>query len=301
MDIKVRSLHSSLESYIETVSQRVLQGGVDIVGLSTQIPVIDDVLGGLRNSANYALGGRPGMGKTSLGLTIATNIALQKHPTLFLSLEMSAELLSLRLLSMQTGIPSRRIELGKLTHDELLLVQGVLKVTKDLTFNVIDGSIDSETFVGHVKGYQDKHGLDFLVVDYLSLFRDPNKFGDTERLARISANVFEVSRRCNIPCLSLVQLNREVEKRENHIPILSDIRDSGAIEQDAFAVLFCYRPHYYRMMFDGAEPEKVERDAQIIVAKNRQGEQGLQLPMDFIPERTLWLPRSTKNPPRVGG
>lgn len=285
-------LHTAIEDVIAEVSAHVEAGGVNVIGLDTGFPALDKMLGGFRNGSVYFLGGRPGMGKTALALTLALYEATKKRKVLFLSLEMPANLLSLRVLSSLTGIPAERIERGKLTKEEFEQVQAVVDKTKKLNFGVLDESLSSEDFLSMVYEFKEQHGLDFLVIDYISLFRDENKFGDNERIGRISNNMMSIAKTCNIPVLLLGQLNREVEKRENHIPVLSDIRDSGSIEQDAFCVMFCYRPHYYAMMFDGEDSLLIEKDAQILIAKNRQGEVG-QITAWFHPSHMKWTPKDT--------
>ncbi len=295
-----KSLHTALVNVIEEVSERVKKGGIDVVGISSGFPALDKATSGFRKKAVYVLSGRPGSGKTSLALCICMNIARQGKKVLFLSLEMDAELLALRVLAMLTGIPSDKIETGRLTLEEVNAVKGVLDVSKNLTFEVIDDTITSTLFADNIAKFQERHGLDFLAVDYLSLFTDPNTFGENERLGRVSKNMLRCAKQCDIPVLALSQLNREVEKRENHVPILSDIRDSGSIEQDAFAVFAVYRPHYYAMMFDGEEPLEIE-DAKIVILKQRQGEVG-QVGVHFKPKQTLWLPKviEPKKPRKIG-
>jgi replicative DNA helicase len=246
------------------------------------------------------IGGRAGLGKTSLGMTIAHNIAKIDKSVLFLSLEMSANLLALRTISGITGIDADLIERGRLDNEQLKKVQSVTAELGKMKFGILDDSTDSESFLEYAVEYKEKFGLDVVFIDYLSLLRDPQTFGDTERVGRISRNVRTIARECNIPVVALVQLNREVEKRENHKPILSDIRSSGDIEQDAFAVLFAYRPHYYAMMHDGEDELAVEKDAEIIIAKNRQGKTGATRAL-FYPTQMRWEqnPPQLKEPPQT--
>lgn len=295
-----KPLHGALVELIEEVSERARSGGIDVIGTSSGFADLDRATSGFRKKAVYIVAGRPGMGKTSFGLCVAYNVAKTKKKVLFLSLEMDASLLALRTLSMHTGIPSDLIERGRLTKEQLDAVRGVLDVTKDLHFEIADDTIDSVTFADNIQRYQERYGLDLLVVDYLSLFSDPNNFGDNERLGRISKSMLRCAKLCDIPTIALAQLNREVEKRDNHVPILSDIRDSGSIEQDAFAVLAVYRPHYYAMMFDG-EPPREEEQAKILILKQRQGEVGA-INLTYKPRQTLWLPETVdiKKPRRVG-
>jgi replicative DNA helicase len=294
-----KPLHQTLVTLVDVISERAKNGGIDIVGMPTGFTDFDKATNGLRKRVTYYIVGRTGMGKTALALSMAYNIARDGKNVLMLSLEMDAELLALRTLAMHTGIPSGRIERGQLSKEELIKVQEVLEITERFNFNVVDDPLDSGTFIKSAKKYQDKHGMDILIVDYASLFRDELTSSENERLNTISKNLLTCAKECDIPVLALAQLNREVEKRENHVPILSDIRDSGSLEQDAFAVFACYRPHYYAQMFDGAPPLEVE-DAEIKILKNRQGEVGT-IRVLFKPEQTLWLPKTheIKQPKRV--
>ena len=224
---------------------------------------------------------------TALGLSIAMNVAEQEKNVLFISLEMSANLLALRLLSAHTGIPALDIEYGRLTREQLESVKQAREAARTLQFDLYDDSMISETLLERTQAYKERVGLDLLVVDYLSLLRDSASFGETERVSRIVGNLREVARACNIPVIAFAQLNREVEKREGNLPTLSDFRDSGAIEQDAGVAAFVYRPHYYAMMHDDAEPVEIEDDAQIILAKNRQGPTGT-LKVKFYPKLMKW-------------
>jgi replicative DNA helicase len=280
------SLHNAIKKLIVTIDERVQQGGVVTVGIPTGFKSLDQHTGGLRKSAIYIIGGRPGMGKSGFAFALAKNVAKQDLKVLFLSLEMPAELMALRALSAYTGIPSERIERGQLSQQEFQAVQTAVKDTENITFDIIDGSVKSDEFITTMMS-KGSDAVDLIVIDYVSLFRDPSRYGETERVTNISTNLMTLRSVLQIPLVVLAQLNREVEKRENHIPILSDLRDSGALEQDAFFVGFCYRPHYYNMMFDGEAPLEVEKDASIIIAKNRQGQIG-QVPLWFYPAQTLW-------------
>ena len=215
------------------------------------------------------------------------NVAQQQKNVLFISLEMSANLLALRLLSSQTGVPALDIEYGRLTHEQLQRVQNAREAARTLNFDLYDDSMLSDGLLERVKNYKERKGLDLLIVDYLSLLRDPSSFGETERVTKIVGNLREVARICDMPVIAFAQLNREVEKREGNLPTLSDFRDSGSIEQDAGVAAFLYRPHYYAMMHDDADPVDCEDDAQIILAKNRQGPTG-SLKVKFYPKLMKW-------------
>jgi replicative DNA helicase len=269
------TLSDAMENVIGEVEQRVAVGGVKHIGLQTGFEKFDETTGGLRDGSMYIVAGRTGLGKSSFGLNVAMTVAQQQKEVLFLSLEMNANLLALRLLAAQTGISAMDIEYGRLDTHQLQAVQDVKERTKGLSFALYDDSITSEALTRAVEQRKIEKGLDLLVVDYLTLLRDQAAYGEVERLSTISGNLQGIAASLNIPVIALAQLNREVERREGNMPTLSDIRGSGSIEQDGAVVVFVYRPHYYAMMHDGEEPVEVEEDAKLIIAKNRFGPTGV--------------------------
>jgi replicative DNA helicase len=285
----VTSLQKAIERTIEHVEERASKGGVEYVGIPTGFPKLDYATGGLRPKGLYYIAARTGLGKTALAMSMAKNISSLKKKVLFISLEMSAELLATRYLSSFTGIPAMNIERGKLDGMQLAQVRSVLEEIKDLTFGVADNSVNTDQLTKLATDTKEQFGLDLLIVDYITLIADPNKMGQTDRVTELSRGLQRLANELDIPVLALSQLNREVEKREGNIPTLSDLRDSGAIEQDADAVIFCYRPHYYAMMNEGEPAQKYEDDAKILLAKNRHGPVG-QFSVTFVPDRMLWLP-----------
>lgn len=281
-------------SFFSEIEERKQKGGVDIIGTPTGFWRLDEYLGGLQPDAMYVIGARTGLGKTSLALDIALNVARQDKGVLFFSLEMTAERLTNRLLSRMTDIPGGRIVRGKVDGDELRALKLAAEELSDIPLAIDDTTYDSERLISYATNVAEdaaKRGrseIGLVVVDYISLLRDQQKVNENERLTRISNNLRSLARpdQLNTPILVLAQLNREVDKREGNIPTLSDLRDSGAIEQDAHAVIFCYRPYYYELL-KGAEPMPQENDAALIVAKNREGPQG-KTRATFYPSRTAW-------------
>jgi replicative DNA helicase len=289
-------LATAVDRVAADAKQRAERGGESIVGLPTGFYRLDQELGGLRPDALYVLAGRPGMGKSACALSIALHAARQGQNVLFVSLEMSASLLALRVLSMTTGIAAGRIERGALTDDEMARVQAARSDAASLPIAIWDEPTTSDDLADRVVEIQRNHGLGLLVVDYVSLLRDGGKNGETERVTRISNNLRNIARVGQLPVLALAQLNREADKRDNHKPVLSDLRDSGSLEQDAHAVLFVFRPQYY-LLLQGESSHDEESDAEIIIAKNRQGRTGTTRAV-FVPGRTLWLqPEPKPSPP----
>jgi replicative DNA helicase len=242
-----------------------------LIGIPTGFRQMDDLLGGLQRSDMIILAARPSVGKTSLALTIALHAAKKhrKNVALF-SLEMSAEQVVQRLISAETGIESQRLRKGEIAEDEW---GRFMKATGDLaeTFLFIDDSPGLSALELRTKARRlhAEVGLDLLVVDYLQLMRgDYRSENRVQEISNISRSLKAVARELNLPVLALSQLSRSVESRAEKKPQLSDLRESGALEQDADVVIFIYRDEMYN--------ENTERKniADIIVAKQRNGPTG---------------------------
>jgi len=239
------------------------EGEVNFV--ASRFPLLDNILGGgFIKGGLYIIGARPAVGKSSFAVNLADTI---KGPVLFVSLEMGDELITAKRCSRLTGIPTGRILGGKLSDDEwgkigtattYLLRSGVhLNSRFDLTVDQIQGLA------------QTVPGLKAVIIDYLGLIRPATKGGSTyENVSQVSRDLKQMALSLNVPVVCLSQLSRTVEGREDKRPRLSDLRDSGAIEQDADAVLFLYRDDYYK------ETHTTESAVQLNVAKNRHGSCG---------------------------
>lgn len=265
-------------------------GGVDIIGIPTGITELDRLLGGFRQGEYYVLAGRTSSGKSSLAFNFAMHAAAQNYRVGYISLEMSKSVLSLRYLAAQTGMSANYIERGRFTTSELARMQEAASVATHLDLHIYDESMSVEDVASYLQEAQEHETpLDILFVDYVSLFS--NK-GDSmhERMTYLSGELRKYSRDFQIPIVTLAQLNRNVEHRENKIPILSDLAESGRLEQDASAIIFCYRHHYYEMMFNQAKSMEIENDALLTVAKNRHGPTA-SIPASFIPKQMRWEDR----------
>lgn len=231
----------------------------------SRFPLLDNILGGgFIKGGLYIIGARPAVGKSSFAVNLADTI---KGPVLFVSLEMGDELITAKRCSRLTGIPTGRILGGKLSDDEwgkietattYLFRSGVhLNSRFDLTVDQIQGLA------------QTVPGLQAIIIDYLGLIRPATKGGSTyENVSQVSRDLKRMALSLNVPVVCLSQLSRTVEGREDKRPRLSDLRDSGAIEQDADAVLFLYRDDYYK------GTQATESAVQLNVAKNRHGSCG---------------------------
>lgn len=263
-------------------------------GLSTGYRGLDDILGGLANSNMIVLGGRPGMGKTSLAVSIAEAAAQSGHNVYFASLEMSRKQINAKRQSMLSGIASQAIYTGQVSEDEY---RRLIALQDNKRFYVDDqGAITPDTMLARARRLQKQRGLGLIVTDYMQLMKASGGYDSDNQVARItmiSNKMKAIAKELNVPLLVLSQLSRAVEARENKRPMLSDLRESGAIEQDADQVLFVYRDEYYLEREAPVQFEKEKSDtfhkrmaeyeyrlkdsrgkADVIVAKNRHGRIG---------------------------
>lgn len=279
------SLKDALVDASEIATEHFAKGGVEFVGMPTGIRTLDYMTGGLRKQEVYIIAGRSGLGKSSVALNLAKTQSDAGHRVGYISLEMSAQVLAFRWLASELKLSSMKIERGKISREDLTRIQNAKdRVNKNL---MIDDSMYSSRDVKKALEVLDPP-LDVLYVDYLTLLRDAASENNAERIAEMSANLKDVAKQFNIPVVVLAQLNRETEKRETHRPTLSDIRGSGAPEQDAGGVFLLHRPHYYKLMNGTGEKVSVEKDAEIIVAKNRFGPMGA-VEMWFYPSEMRWI------------
>jgi replicative DNA helicase len=254
-------------------------GGIQHV--DTGFPALDELLGGMQRSDMISLAARPSLGKSSLALGIARNAALEQGAQVAVfSLEMSKEQLVQRLLSMEAEVDSKRVRLKQYTP---LQEKRVMDATGKLSglHIYIDDSPASRVVEMRSKArrLQQDRGIDLIIVDYLQLIRgDGRSENKVQEISDISRSLKALAREMNCPVLAVSQLSRAVEQRPSHVPMLSDLRESGSIEQDADVVMFIYRDDVYMKKedWDRINPERPypEGIANIIVAKHRNGPQG---------------------------
>ena len=247
-------------------------------GVATGFDKLDLLTSGWQPSDLIIIAARPGMGKTALTLSMARNIAVQKKtPVAFFSLEMSSVQLITRLISAETGLTSEKLRTGKLeSHEWEQLNVKVGELEKAPLY--IDDSPSLSIFDLRAKARRlsSKHGIRLIIVDYLQLMTSgtASKIGNREQeISSISRNLKALAKELNVPVIALSQLSRAVETRGGtKRPILSDLRDSGAIEQDADIVSFIYRPEYYGIdEWDDDDRSSSEGQADFIVANHRNG------------------------------
>ncbi len=272
-------------------------------GMSTGLTDVDRQVGGLQRSDLIIIAGRPGMGKTALATNIAFNIAkAYRADTLedgtrdvrnggivgFFSLEMSSEQLATRVISEQSGVPSYKIRRGDIKESEFSKLTETVREMQMIPLYIDQtGGISIAQLAARARRLKRQRGLDVLVVDYLQLLTGADKKGENrvQELTEITMGLKSLAKELEVPVIALSQLSRQVENRDDKRPQLSDLRESGSIEQDADIVLFVYREEYYlknREPKPGTEEhlkwqadmEKVYGRAEVIIGKQRHGPTG---------------------------
>jgi replicative DNA helicase len=250
--------------------ERAKQGGGN-PGLSTGLPALDRKIGGLRRGNMAVVAGRPGMGKTSLASDMTTSVAKSGKTVGVVSLEMSKTELARRQLAAEAeGLTVDDLERGKLTGNAwTAIVNASASVAERKIFVCDAASMNINQLCRKAQTLQRTQGLDFLVIDYLQLIDAGSKFENrVSAMSEVSRRLKILARELRIPILVLSQVNRDCEKRQDKRPQLSDLRETGAIEQDADVVVFVYRDAYYDE--ETLEPDVVE----LSVRKNRHGPTG---------------------------
>lgn len=252
-------------------------------GIPTGFGILDKYLTGLNRSDLILIGARPAMGKTSFALNLAHNITVaSKRKCVFFSLEMTNGQLAERLLASQSGIESKKFRTGELTEDEWVRLGNAVSVFADTQLYLDDSSAitvpEMKSIVRQMKN------VDCVIIDYLGLIQSAERTENrVQEVTKITKNLKQMAKDLNIPVICCAQLSRGTEGRgKSHRPQLSDLRESGSIEQDADIVLFLYREVYYAGEKDEEEAEEIDKNkTELIVAKNRHGETGtVQLVFD---------------------
>ncbi len=259
----------------------------EIRGIPTGFKDLDNMLAGLQKSDLIILAARPSVGKTALALNMAEHAAVELKKTVAIfSLEMSKEQLVDRLLCSQAGIDSWKLRTGNLGEDDFRKLNFGMGVLSEAPLYIDDTPGATVTEIrAKARRLQMEQGLDLVVLDYLQLMEGTNSFGDGNRvqeISEISRGLKAMARELNVPVLALSQLSRAVEQRHPKIPMLSDLRESGSIEQDADVVMFLYREDYY----DKDTERKNITD--VLIRKHRNGPTG-DIHLYFLPEQTKYF------------
>ena len=264
-------MKSALEEAFGRIDRLHKEGGA-LRGLSTGFADLDNYLGGMQRADLIVLAARPSLGKTSLALNIAANVAIKDKASVgIFSLEMSNDQIVDRLIAAQANVDLYRLRTGKLSSEgednDFFRIQEAMGVLSEAPIFIDDAASSTITQIRTMsRKLQLEHGLDLIVIDYLQLMQGTGRTDNrVEIVSEISRSLKGLARELNIPIVALSQLNRATESLEGQIPRLSDLRESGSIEQDADIVLFIYREDRVKR-----ESEK-KNIAEIIIAKHRNG------------------------------
>lgn len=275
----IKSLLTKAVDRIETLFEQ----DEPITGLSTGFSDLDAKTSGLQGSDLIIVAGRPSMGKTTLAMNISENVAINSgKPVAIFSMEMPGEQLAMRMMSSLGRINQTRVRTGKLEDDEWPRLTSAVSLLAEAKLFIDDTPAMSPLDIrARSRRLMREHGeLGLIMIDYLQLMQVPGSSENrTNEISMISRSLKALAKELNVPVIALSQLNRSLEQRTNKRPIMSDLRESGAIEQDADIVIFIYRDEVY----NEDSPEKGR--AEIIIAKQRNGPIGM-LPLTFLGEFT---------------
>ena len=257
-----------------------------VTGLETGFLDLDYKTSGLQPSDLILIAARPSMGKTAFVLNLAQHMAFKKDQAVAIfSLEMSREQLVNRVLSLESHVDAQKIRTGRLNDEEWMnLVEGSASIANSHLFIDDTPGISLSSMRSKCRKLKMEHDIKIVIIDYLQLMSADGSSGASrqQEISDISRGLKALARELNVPVVALSQLSRAVEQRPDHRPMLSDLRESGAIEQDADVVMFLYREGYYNRDLSEAE----QRVAEVIIAKQRNG------PIGTV--NLLWMPELTK-------
>jgi len=311
------------------MAAKAFQRDGKLSGIATGLRDLDIKMGGLQPSDLVIVAGRPGMGKTALATNIAYNVAKAYHGEVqadgtmkavnggvigFFSCEMSAEQLATRIIAERTGIPSSHIRRGGITEADFEKIRDYSIELQTLPFYVDEtGGLSIAQLMARARRLKRQKGLDLLVVDYIQLLQGSSRRGNDNRVqevTEITTSLKALAKELNVPVIALSQLSRQVENRDDKRPQLSDLRESGSIEQDADVVLFVFREEYYLATKEpragSPEYEKWQLDmslvhgkAEVIIGKQRHGPTGtVELQFDAAVTRFGDLSHDSQLPDR---
>jgi len=264
--------------------EKLHRGGQSAVrGVPTHFVDLDKMLSGFQPSDMIILGARPSVGKTSFALDVARQVALGGRSVGIFSIEMSRDQIVDRIIAGQAQVPLWRLRTGRLNDDlEFALVQQALDELSKTNIHIID--TPSPTILemrSAARRLQMEHGLDLIIIDYIQLVRSrTNSDNMVQQVTEISRSIKALARELNVPVLALSQLSRDVDKRDVKIPRLSDLRESGSLEQDADVVLFLYRKERERNDI----PDEGQSTVEVIISKHRNGPVG-SVTLGWDPEK----------------
>jgi len=276
-------IHDALDQYFEKAGQATISEEGETPYVLSGFNALDDLLGGLQRSDLIVLAARPSMGKTSLALNIARNVAVeQKACVALFSLEMSCESVVQRLLASESGVDFKLVRRGNFTERDEAKIMEASGILSEVPLYIDDSpQIRTVAMRSKARRLHFERNIDLIIIDYIQLIQGEGRNEiRVQELSRITRSLKMLARELNTPVLAISQLSRAVEWRTSHVPQLSDLRESGTIEQDADIVLFIYRDDMYSTEEDWAKMHDIVNEpypdgiADIIIAKHRNGPLG---------------------------
>lgn len=298
-------IHQSMTEVVAKLQKTIKnkQSGInDITGVDTGFEKLNHAIGGWQPTDFIVIAARPAMGKSAFALNTARqSFYVQNKKTLFFSLEMSATQLASRQISDLANINNRKLRTADIDSYEMVAIQQQVDLVaqKDNLFIDESGGLTVEDIRYRAKEYKRKHNIELIIVDYLQIVKPSTKGNREQEISHIARGLKALAKELDIPVIALAQLGRAVEQRSDKIPLLSDLRESGSIEQEADIVIFLSRPEYY-----GINEIRVENDlinatnkSWLICAKNRHGDTFKTL-IDFTPEYTRFSDGNSRTLPQ---
>jgi len=277
----LESINSLLDKTFSQLEELSLNKG-DLTGVPSGFIDLDRKTSGFQNSDLILVAARPAMGKTSFVLNIAVNAALRKYPVAIFSLEMSKTQLVNRILALEATVELEKMRTGKLDSEDWKKIgQSLGPLSKSPIYIDDNAGTTTVEMMSKLRKLKLEKGLGLVIIDYLQLMESRKKTENRQQeISEISRSLKIMAKELNVPVIALSQLSRAPEQRADHRPILSDMRESGAIEQDADMVIFLYRDDYYN---ENSEKKNI---VEVIIAKHRNGSTGTV--------ELAWLPEYTK-------
>ena len=275
-------VNKALSEAFDVLQTRYANGG-SVTGLPTGYTELDELTAGLQPTDLVILAARPAMGKTTLALNIAEHAAIKtKKAVIVFSMEMSASQLALRLISSNGRVNAQRLRNGQLEDEDWSRVTGAIRMLRDAKIFIDDTpGLSPDVLRAKSRRLKREHDVGLIVVDYLQLMAVPgNKENRATEISEISRSLKHLAKELNVPVIALSQLNRSLESRADKRPVMADLRESGAIEQDADVIMFIYRDDYYNK-----ENSPDQGLAEVIIGKQRNGPTG-SIKLKFFGEYT---------------
>jgi replicative DNA helicase len=290
----LRPVQEVVESYYSWVENLYEHRG-EVMGVPSGFRDLDKLLGGFQRSDLLILAARPGVGKTSLMLTLALKAAERGRTTAIFSLEMSAEQLVQRMVSGLSRVDAQRLRLGNLLDDDWPRFTEAIGHLAELPIFIDDTpALTPIQLRTKCRRLHSEHGMDIVFVDYLQLMTSGSRIENrVQEVSYLSRSLKALAREMDVPVMTASQLSRAVEKRQDKHPVLSDLRESGSIEQDADVVMFIYRDELYH------EDTELKNIAEVMVAKHRSGPTG-SIQLFFNKRLTQFLDATTSHTPPPG-